>query len=90
MCPEQGFRETSGFEQCEAQQDRIAHATPNGPGDITACGDALDQDRIDTHAHHDKEGLERQGEQGLQVVLPGGTPVTVGHGGKGDRSYGGR
>jgi len=65
MGAEQGFRETSRFEKRKAQQDRIAHAAPDGPGDIAACGDALDQDRIDTHAHHDKEGLECKGEQGF-------------------------
>lgn len=89
MGAEKGFRETSGFEQCETQKDRVAHAAPNGPGDIAACGNTLYQDRINTHAHHDKERLESQGEQGFQVVLPGGAPVTVGHGGKGDRPYGG-
>ena len=65
MRPKQAFWETSGFEQCEAQQGCVAHAAPNGPGYIPACGDALDQDRIDTYAHHDKESLERQGEQGF-------------------------
>lgn len=59
MGAEQGFRETSRFEQCEAQQDRIAHAAPDSPGDIAACGDTLDQNRIDTYAHHDKERLKR-------------------------------
>lgn len=65
MGTEKGFRETSRFEQCEAQKDRIAHAAPDGPGDIAACDDALDQDRIDTHAHHDKELLESKCEQGF-------------------------
>ena len=53
MGAEQRFGQAARFEQCEAQQDRITHAGPDGSGNITACGDTLHKDRIDTHAHHD-------------------------------------
>ena len=89
MGAEQRFGQAARFEQCEAQQNRVAHAGPDGSGNITACGDTLHKDRIDTHAHHDKERLEAQGKQGSKVILTGGAPIPVGHSGKGDRSYGG-
>ena len=89
MGAEQGFGKRSRFEQCEAQQHGIAHAGPDGPGNITACGNTLHQDRIDPHAHHNEERLESQGKQGSKVVLSRGAPIPVGHGGKGDRPDGG-
>ena len=89
MGAEQRFGQAARFEQCEAQQDRVAHAGPDSTGNITACGNTLHKDRIDTHAHHDKECLEAQGKQGTKVILTGGAPIPVGHGGEWDRSYGG-
>ena len=80
MRTEQGFRQASGFEQCKAQQHRIAHAGPDGGGHIPANANVLHQHGIDTHAHHNEKRLEAQGEQRFQVVLPGAAPLPVGHG----------
>ena len=84
MGAEQGFGKRSRFEQCEAQQHRVAHASPNSPGNIAACGDALYQNGIDAYTHHNQKRLEAQGKQGAEVVLSGGAPIPVGHGGKGN------
>ena len=89
MGPEQGFCKAAGLEQGVAQQDRIAHAPPDGRGYVvTGCGDALHQHRIDAHADHNEKGLEAQGQQGAKVVLPRGAPFPVDHRGKGNRPYG--
>ena len=85
MRSEQGFCKAAGLEQCVAQQDRIAHAAPDGCGYVVAgCGDALHQHRIDAHTDHNEESLEAQGQQGAKVVLPRGAPFPVDHCGKGD------
>lgn len=89
MGAEQGFGKRSRFEQCEAQQHRVAHASPNSPGNIAACGNALYQNGIDAYTHHNQKCLEAQGKQGAEVVLSGGAPIPIGHGGKRDRSNGG-
>ena len=76
----QRFRQGSRFEQCKAQQHRIAHAGPDGGGHIPTNADILHQHRINAYAHHDEKRLEAQGEQRFQVVLPGAAPFPVGHG----------
>lgn len=53
MRPEQTFAEAAGLEQRETQKDRVPHAGPDRPGQVAIRGDPLDQDRVDTHAHHD-------------------------------------
>ena len=90
MRPEQGFRERTRFEQREAQKHRVSHAAPDGAGDIPGRADGTNENRIDTHAHHNEKGLKRQGEQGTDIVLSGGAPITVRHCGKRNRSDGGR
>ena len=90
MRPKQTFAEAAGLEQCETQKDRVSHAGPDRSGEVPVRGDTLYQDRINPHADHNQKCLERQGEQGLQVVLPGRGPVPVGHGRKRDRPDGGR
>lgn len=88
MGAEQGFCKAAGLKQGVAQQNRIAHATPDGSGYVVAgCGDALHQHRVDAYADHNEEGLEAQGQQGAKVVLPRGAPLPVDHCGKGDRPY---
>ena len=68
MRSEQALREAAGLEQGVAQQNRIAHAPPDGRGYVVAgCGDALHQHGIDAHADHNEEGLEAQGQQGAKV-----------------------
>ena len=76
MGTEQGFCKAAGLKQGVAQQNRIAHATPDGSGYVVAgCGDALHQHRIDTHADHNEEGPEARGQQRTKVVLPRGAPT---------------
>ena len=90
MRPEQRFCQAAGLEQGEAQQHRVPHTPPNGAGDVVAAqGDAFHQHRIDAHTDHNEEGLEAQGQQGAEVVLPRVAPLPVDHCGKGDRPYGG-
>ena len=89
MCAKQGFCQAAGLEQGVAQQDRIAHAAPDGRRYVVAgCGDALHQHGIDAHTDHNEEGLEAQGQQGAKIVLPRGVPLPVDHCGKGNRSNG--
>ena len=90
MCSEQGFCKAAGLEQGVAEQDRIAHAAPDGCGYVvTGCGDALHQYGIDAHTDHNEEGLESQSQQRAKVVLPRGAPLPVDHRGKRDGTYGG-
>lgn len=90
MCAKQGFCKAAGLEQGVAQQDRIAHAAPDGRRYVVAgCGDALHQHRVDAHADHNEEGLKAQGQQGAKIVLPRGAPLPVDHRGKGNGPYGG-
>ena len=71
MGAEQGFCKAAGLKQGVAQQNRIAHATPDGSGYVVAgCGDALHQHRIDAYADHNEGKHESQGQQGAKVVLP--------------------
>ena len=87
MRAEQRLRQASRFEQCKAQQHRIAHAGPDGGGHIPANADILHQHGIDAHAHHDKECLKTQSKQGFQVVLPGAASFPVGHGAQSYAEY---
>lgn len=40
-----------------------SHAAPDGAGDIPCRADGLDENGIDTHAHHNEKRLKRQREQ---------------------------
>ena len=72
------------FEQAETKQNGIAHAAPNGPDGIAACGDALHQHSINCHAYKNQQSLKADGEQGLDVVLSSASDLPVGEGGNGD------
>ena len=88
MGPEQGFCQAAGLEQGIAQQDRITHAAPDGRRYVVAgCGNALHQHGIDAHADHNEEGLEAQGKQGAEIVLPRVSPFPIDHRGKWDGTY---
>ena len=78
MRPEQAFAEAAGLKQRKTQKDRVSHAGPDCPGEVPVRGDTLYQDRINPHTDHNQKCLERQGEQGLQIVLPGRGPVQIG------------
>lgn len=61
--PEQGFGQTSGTKQGEAQQNCVPHAAPEGGGDVCTGWNALDQDGVDADADHDEKRLEAQRQQ---------------------------
>ena len=73
-----GSKEVLGVDASQLAVDQASeNARLNGIGDRVhfECADVFDL----------LPELERQGEQGLQVVLPGGGPVPVRHGRQGDR-----
>ena len=74
-----------GFEQHEAEQNRIAHGAPDCPDGISARGNPLDQHRIDCNAHQNEHPLEAYGKEGAQIVLPHLSHLTVGDGCHRDR-----
>ena len=80
MSAENAFCNAAGLKEHEAQQNGIAHRTPNSADGISACGDTLYQHRVDRHADKDQQPLEAHGKQGLDVVLPGGAKLPVGEG----------
>ena len=84
MCSKDGFRYAAGLEQTEAEQNRVAHTAPNGPGYIRCLSDLLDQHRIDADNHHNQKGLEAQRQQGFQVVLADAAPLRIAQ--RGNRS----
>ena len=79
----------ASFEQGEAQQHRIADATPNRPDGIAACRDALHQHRINRHAYKDQQTLETNSKQGFEVVLSHAANFTVGERSHGDEGQAG-
>ena len=62
MSVENTAGQAAGFEQAEAQKHRIAHAGPDGTGNIRGGADVLHQNSVDGHADHNEERLEAQGE----------------------------
>ena len=83
MRPEQRFCEAAGLEQGEAQQHRVPHAPSDNAGNVVAAErNAFHQHRIDAHTDHNEEGLEAQGQQGAEIVLPRVSPFPVDHRGK--------
>ena len=80
MGPEDTPGDTARFEQHETQKHRVAHSAPNGADGVAAGGDALDEHRVDRHAHQDEQPLESDGEQGLDVVLAHAPQLPVGKG----------
>ena len=82
---EHGLGDAPGLEQAEAQQHRVAHTTPNGPGHVGGEGDALNQNGVDARHHHNQERLKAHGKQRAQIVLPRAAQLSVGKRGNGDR-----
>ena len=55
--PKQGFRQTSGLEQREAQQHRVSHASPDSVGNIARHRYILYQCRINRYADDNEKRL---------------------------------
>ena len=51
-----------GLKEHEAEQNRVAHANPNGLYGISTCSDPLHQHRIDRDAHKDQQTLKAHGK----------------------------
>ena len=69
MGAEDAFGDRPGFHQHEAQKHRIADTAPNRADRISACGDPLNEHRIDRHADEDQHTLKAHGKQGAQIIL---------------------
>ena len=87
MCREDGFCHRTGFEQGEAQKNRVAHTGPNSLADVCINGDVLNESSIDRHTDDNEKCLERQGKQGAEVVLPDVAALLADHRCHRDRSY---
>ena len=66
-----GLADAAGLEQTKAEQNGIAHAAPDGPGNVRRTRNVAYQHRIDAHDNHNQERLETQCQQRLQIILPG-------------------
>lgn len=73
-----------GLKERKAQQDRIAHAAPDGHNDVGFGGNTLHQHGVDRHTDDDEKCLEAQGDQRAQIVLAHTAPFLAHHGGHGD------
>ena len=80
MCVEDALGEGTGFEQREAEQHRISHASPDRIADVAADGDVLHQHGIDGDTDDDKERLKAECKQTAQIILPRLPPFAVHHG----------
>ena len=80
MCIEHGLGKAARFEQAEAQQHRVAHASPDGVDDVIHKRDILHQNGVDGNADDNQERLEAQRQQGADVVLPHAAPFLAHHG----------
>ena len=79
MCCEDAPRHAAGFEQRKAEQDRVAHTRPDGLGYILVERYVLHQHGVDGHTDDDEEGLEREGKEASEVVLPHAAPLAAHH-----------
>ena len=60
-------------------------------GDLfTACGNALNEHRIDGHAYKDQHTLKAHGKQGAEIILAHLSGLPVGEGSHGDRGQTGQ
>ena len=80
MCVEDALGEGTGFEQREAEQHRISHASPDRIADVAADGDVLHQHGINGDTDDDEECLKTECKQTAQIVLPRLPPFAVHHG----------
>ena len=57
---EHRLADAAGLEQTKAEQDGIAHAAPDGPGNVRRARNVAYQHRVDAHDNHNQERLESQ------------------------------
>ena len=88
MAIEHSLTERTGLEQTKAQQDCVADASPDGGYDISLGSDALHQYCVDCHTDDDQECLEAKSKERTQVIVTHLPPLTIGHGGEGNRCDG--
>lgn len=79
MRPEYTLAETSGFEQREAEQNRIPHTRPYRRADIVAHDNVLNENGVNRHTHDNKKALESKGKQRAEVILSHAAPLAVSH-----------
>ena len=79
MCIEDGLCKAARLKEREAQQHRVAHASPDGVHDVRTRGDVLYKHRIDAYTDDDEKRLKRKRQQGAQIVLPHIAPFTIHH-----------
>ena len=79
MCCKDAPRHAAGFEQREAEQNRVAHARPDGLGYVLVERNVLHQHGVDGNADDDEEGLEREGKEASEVVLAHAAPLAAHH-----------
>ena len=63
MCIEDGLCKAARLKEREAQQHRVAHASPDGVHDVRTRGNVSYENRIDTHADDDEKCLKRKRKQ---------------------------
>ena len=78
MGAEDAFGDCPGFHQHEAQKHRIADAAPNRADGISACGNTLNEHRIDGNTDEDQHTLKAHGKQGAQIILAHRAKLPVG------------
>ena len=84
MGAEDAFGDRPGFHQHEAQKHRIADTAPNRADRISACGDTLNEHRIDGNADENQHPLKAHGKQGAQIILAHRAKLSVGERRHGD------
>ena len=77
---EDGFGESSGLKQREAQNNRVCCYREQSRVDICRDYHVVDEDSIDSDTDHDEEALERQSEKTFEVVRADAAPFVVAHG----------
>ena len=70
MCVEDALGKGTGFEQREAEQHCISHASPDRIADVAADGDVLHQHGIDGDTDDDEERLKAECKQTAQIIAP--------------------
>ena len=84
MSAKDALGDPARLKQHEAEQNRVADSSPHGPDGVAACGDALNEHRVNRHAYQNEHPLERHGKQGFEIVLPCPAQLPVGEGRHGD------
>ena len=84
MCVKDTTGNRARFEQHEAEQDGISHNAPDRADWVAACGDPLDQHRINGDAYQNEQRLKAHVKQGAQLILAHLPHLPVGDGSHGD------